>query len=266
MQASKTARSTSSLATLRLPPLHALLTIVAPLACIVLLLAIKALSRDSYRVLIREDGIFEDLSLLFYAGASAGAFAASFVLRQRGERLFAALYLILGLSFLYIAGEEISWGQRIFNIPSPEFFEQYNRQQELNTHNFLSRYKLHAVYIVFSAACAYAWLALPLVVRRLPGRLGDFLGERLWMLAPDRRLRLYFLPCLVLYIYIDYFNAIQVALYGPGLDIHTGNVQTFFIIAKDQEPVEMLLAAGLMLFTFSVLRQARRLPLPVPRA
>ena len=43
--------------------------------------------------------------------------------------------LLLTLFFLFGAGEEISWGQRLFAIESNEFFRQYNAQQETNLHN-----------------------------------------------------------------------------------------------------------------------------------
>jgi hypothetical protein len=49
--------------------------------------------------------------------------------------LFSPSTVLFGLAFLFGAGEEISWGQRIFNIESSEFFKQYNAQGETNLHN-----------------------------------------------------------------------------------------------------------------------------------
>lgn len=43
---------------------------------------------------------------------------------------------ILCIAWLIFALEEISWGQRIFGIESPEFFLEHNYQQETNIHNF----------------------------------------------------------------------------------------------------------------------------------
>lgn len=37
--------------------------------------------------------------------------------------------------FFFAAGEEISWGQRIFGIESSEYFIENNAQQEMNLHN-----------------------------------------------------------------------------------------------------------------------------------
>ncbi len=46
---------------------------------------------------------------------------------------------IIGMSliFLFGAGEEISWGQRLFDIESSEFFLENNAQQETNLHNMV---------------------------------------------------------------------------------------------------------------------------------
>ncbi len=42
--------------------------------------------------------------------------------------------IILAL-MVFGAGEEVSWGQRIFNIEAGEFFNKHNRQLETNLHN-----------------------------------------------------------------------------------------------------------------------------------
>jgi hypothetical protein len=43
--------------------------------------------------------------------------------------------LIAALSCLYIAGEEMSWGQHFFNWNTPEYWAAVNRQDETNLHN-----------------------------------------------------------------------------------------------------------------------------------
>lgn len=41
------------------------------------------------------------------------------------------------LAFLFVAGEEISWGQRIFGIETTEYFMEHNAQGETNLHNLV---------------------------------------------------------------------------------------------------------------------------------
>jgi tetratricopeptide (TPR) repeat protein len=55
-----------------------------------------------------------------------------------GPSRFRVFFAALALACFYVTGEEISWGQRLFNIPSPDFFRLHNLQQETNLHNFFT--------------------------------------------------------------------------------------------------------------------------------
>jgi len=43
---------------------------------------------------------------------------------KTGEKIRRLMWGIIGIGFLCIAFEEISWGQRIFHFPTPDFFSQ----------------------------------------------------------------------------------------------------------------------------------------------
>jgi hypothetical protein len=59
-----------------------------------------------------------------------------FVIYLRGKMKLAALtWFGLFLMTFFVFGEEISWGQRIFNVQSGEFFKEFNTQDETNLHN-----------------------------------------------------------------------------------------------------------------------------------
>ena len=45
---------------------------------------------------------------------------------------------IIAVIFIILFGEEISWGQRIFNLESFGIFSDYNYQKEINYHNFFN--------------------------------------------------------------------------------------------------------------------------------
>lgn len=55
---------------------------------------------------------------------------------QRSQ--YAPFFALLSLACLYVCGEEISWGQRLFALETPQFFQQHNLQQETNLHNFIT--------------------------------------------------------------------------------------------------------------------------------
>ena len=46
-----------------------------------------------------------------------------------------AVTIIGALACLYIAGEEMSWGQHFFHWSTPEYWAEVNRQEETNLHN-----------------------------------------------------------------------------------------------------------------------------------
>ena len=57
-------------------------------------------------------------------------------IRSCRRRPFVLTVTIIGaLSCLYIAGEEMSWGQHFFHWNTPEYWAEVNRQEETNLHN-----------------------------------------------------------------------------------------------------------------------------------
>jgi len=78
----------------------------------------------------------------------------------------------MGLVFVFGAGEEISWGQRILNIESSEFFVKHNAQREINIHNLIVNGK-KINKIIFGTSlgvCIGAYfLILPIVYTKIDG-------------------------------------------------------------------------------------------------
>ena len=74
-----------------------------------------------------EDGLLESLTAFFLFSASV-----TFFLSNKKHNFF-----IYALSFILFfgAGEEISWGQRIFNIQTPDELKSMNVQGEITLHN-----------------------------------------------------------------------------------------------------------------------------------
>jgi len=74
--------------------------------------------------------------------------------------------IVIGLAFIFFfaGGEEISWGQRIFNIQTPEALAEVNVQGETNIHNI----SLFEYVIPFETAFDLLWMfltiALPLLI------------------------------------------------------------------------------------------------------
>jgi hypothetical protein len=81
----------------------------------------------------REDGPIEYAGFACFLVASMLAFVIAWQVRRTRRSAFAAAALAAVL--LFAAGEEISWGQRLFDLETPEVLVDGNRQDELNLHN-----------------------------------------------------------------------------------------------------------------------------------
>lgn len=84
---------------------------------------------------ILKNGPTED-SLLEW-GTFVFAMAAALVFLLLGLRGL-RLGFLLAFAFFVFGGEEISWGDRVFDFRTPDFFAQNNIQSETNLHNFLN--------------------------------------------------------------------------------------------------------------------------------
>ena len=85
----------------------------------------------------KEDG-FAEYGTAFLLFCSSIILINRFIKLQKYKKpLWKLGILAIALVFLFGAGEEISWGQRIFNIESSEFFKENNAQSETNLHNLI---------------------------------------------------------------------------------------------------------------------------------
>ncbi len=115
---------------------------------------VAAVSPWQYRLAAAEDGVIENLTAAAYVLAALALSAAAFG-RQGFPRLALAA-LAVGMAVL--AGEEISWGQRLLGYATPDFLSQ-NIQEEANLHNlplFGAHSKAGRVVILLSCAVAVA--------------------------------------------------------------------------------------------------------------
>jgi hypothetical protein len=87
----------------------------------------------AFRALVREDSVIEWAEVLAYACA----FVFSVRIARERSGLVAAAYALLAVAAVVAIGEELSWGQRLFGLGTPEPLAAANRQGELNVHNMV---------------------------------------------------------------------------------------------------------------------------------
>jgi hypothetical protein len=138
----------------------AVAALVAPVAGGVLVGAV-AENRRLYRVLVREDGLLEWLQVAAWLVALVAA--AVLVRRRRGWQR--AAWVLFALACAAAVGEELAWGQRLFDFGTPEALRDADKQKEATLHNvraFESPTRW-AVIVVASVGAVAPW-----VTRRLP--------------------------------------------------------------------------------------------------
>jgi hypothetical protein len=84
-----------------------------------------------------EDGILEWLSVILLLVLSGLCLKRAIRLRSVRPGTFAISLGLMALGFFFVAGEELSWGQRVFMIETPDWLADRNQQGETNLHNLV---------------------------------------------------------------------------------------------------------------------------------
>jgi len=215
-----------------LGPLCGVLPLGLLTACVVIKAALSP-QHVAYVTLVGEDGPVEYATSVAYLGAGWMAVRVARGLSRRRERLLAGLWCAFALALVLASFEEISWGQRLFGVQTPGLLAS-NVQHEMNLHNLpWAQRCLHGAYILVGLFGGLAWALVP---ARSPARLRELAS---WLLPPASCFS-YFLPVALFYLVFDL---------TPQRWIGAGGLRFGFISTFDQEPAELLLSLGFLLFT-----------------
>lgn len=223
----------------RLPPKIVVFIWLLPLIIASMGPVAALLGKDAYKWLTAEDGFAETVQIFFYSIALVLGLIIAVRQWRRGEKLIAFLYLVLCFGLLFLIGEELSWGQRLFGWESSATFADFNKQQETNLHNI---YGVGSTFKWVQLVVGAYGTILPLVVLRwnVPDRFEELAAS----IIPHYSLILYFLP---LFIWRIFRNLVEV----PD--------DLYFVVAEYNEVLELVLAIGLFLFMiFQIRRLASR--------
>ncbi len=120
-------------------------------------------------VYVVEDGFIEWLTVVPLVIITCVAVSYLVKLSHSRNWMFSIVVSVIALFCFFSAGEEISWGQRIFHIKTPEYFAEHNTQDELNVHNLVvDGEKINKLVFsqLFVAAAVLYLIGLPLLYNK----------------------------------------------------------------------------------------------------
>lgn len=181
-----------------------------------------------YSQLLAEDNWFE-----YGTAVAAGLAGLIFLILsyRSGTRWQRAVWIGLGIILIFVAGEEISWGQRIFKWSTPEVLREINYQGEITLHNIDAFYEINKRLGKGVAYLTVIWMGLSVLITLGAPKLNAW-TERLGIpLIPVRLIPVFLLiPYFFLHIPIparrselgEFFTAIAALTLATDLLLHRG--------------------------------------------
>lgn len=203
-----------------------------PFLSIVLMHQLSIFNESIFWHMQIEDSLQEWLTFVAYATCVylSGLYVYSLKKISNSKLYFknalSVFFLIGVVAFFVIAGEEISWAQRIIGFETPEHISQDNTQFEFNIHNNSTVFRyVYKAYLAIALYSSLSWLALRALKAKTKNKE---LLNTVRLFIPHAKYIGYFIPMIV-YVYIR-------MTYGDK------------ILDKWEEFFELLLVLGIVLF------------------
>jgi len=130
-----------------------------PLGLILGLMVVRLWPRNYFLEIVKEDHLIENLQV-YLIGIGLMVIGRMIYLGGKNLKKWEKILMsIIILGFVLLLGDEISWGQRIFHISTPELMLKINRQKELTIHNLYSiEWMVQRGYIIIGLLGGSIWM------------------------------------------------------------------------------------------------------------
>ena len=151
-----------------------------------------------YNLLIAEDNFGEYCTAVSFA---LSGFLIVTLLFKCGTRLQKLTWGLIGIGLIFVAAEEISWGQRIFSLSIPDQIRQINIQDEITLHNLKSVRFLNIRLHKIVAYTILGWLSFSIIVHLIIPRLKEKIASIGLPLATFKLVPIFLLPSYFFLLY-----------------------------------------------------------------
>lgn len=150
-------------------------------------LLLAVLPEASAEAFVSENGPVELGTAVFYVLAAAAAIRHCRRFRAGVLRRYRVMFWMFAATALFVALEELSYGQHLLGFESPDWFEEHNKQTEMNLHNLFGSKPSSLMRNAASVALPVFCIALPIWYRwgrprrqSEPASRGQSANERHW--------------------------------------------------------------------------------------
>lgn len=90
---------------------------------------------DRFLQIVKEDNVIEYLQFFTLLSGGIISFLFANLLWHRKKKIFSFIFIFVAIGLLAVAGDEVSWGQRIIGLETPTKIKELNYQNEMGFHN-----------------------------------------------------------------------------------------------------------------------------------
>jgi len=189
-----------------------------------------------YEHLLREDGPIEYLTALLFLAAAALAAAHARARSRAGQGTLLAW--LAAAALLWLGGEEISWGQRLFGWDTPPAIMAVNTHEETNIHNMaFMQSRLDFFYVAAGLYGMLGWWLFATLARLAPPAAAAIRRAGGDLAVVARRNAVLFVPIFV---------------YSLAWWMLPAARETAWLPQVDEEVVELLFAVGVFLHVLGI--------------
>lgn len=203
--------------------------------------------------LCEEDRLIENLGAIFFLIAACLFLVAYIYSSGLGNNVWGfhtkrnVFYMFLFILFLFCFGEEISWGQRIFDWQTPESWRKMNNQMQTNIHNLWILlpnnpdgseksiiYKILNYKTVFWSFCYLFFFIIPLLAKLSDG-IKVFFNRIGWPLTALWIGSLFVTDYVVYHTVLKFLEGSPPAVYGSFTELRETNFAFIFCLIAIHE-------------------------------
>jgi hypothetical protein len=168
---------------------------------------------ETYRLLVIEDGLLEFLQFFLYIISAFTAFKIFLHFKKiPKKKVYAICFLFLSAGLVFVAFEEISWGQRLLGIETPETIAEINAQEELTIHN-LHIFQHDILHLAYMSVGIYGSFSYFIAKKPFPDNF-----DKIKIFTPGPEYFFCFFSVFVYYFLTDIYlvpNEIKIGIFHP---------------------------------------------------